>query len=110
MSDNYKTPQLITITNLFVFHRYGSPAGNVAADTFDTLGNAFIVSRNVNYMLPKGIAKKMVKNTGIAVIDEYKHNYKGESQFVTAGALYPDLRALKNATETNFDAMEKSVI
>lgn len=71
----------------------------MAADTFDTLGNAFIVSRNVNYMLPKGIAKKMVKNTGIAVFDDYKQNYKGEHQYVAAGALYPDLRSLRDYAE-----------
>lgn len=53
-------------------------------------------------MLPKGIAKKMVKNTGKAVIDEYKQNYKGDHQYVTAGALYPDLRALREKSEESF--------
>lgn len=44
----------------------------------------------------------MMKNTGIAVIDEYKQNYKrGEHQYVAAGALYPDLRALRDKTEEN---------
>ncbi|XP_037806750.1 protein spartin isoform X2 [Lucilia sericata] len=86
-------------------HKYGSPAGYVAADTFDTLGNAFIVSRNVNYMLPKGIAKKMVKNTGIAVFDDYKQNYKGE-QYVAAGALYPDLRSLRDKAEESLALKE----
>lgn len=50
-------------------------------------------------MLPKGIAKKMVKNTGIAVFDDYKQNYKGEHQYVAAGALYPDLRCLRDEAE-----------
>ncbi|KNC34233.1 Protein spartin, partial [Lucilia cuprina] len=86
-------------------HKYGSPAGFVAADTFDTLGNAFIVSRNVNYMLPKGIAKKMVKNTGIAVFDDYKQNYK-EEQYVAAGALYPDLRSLRDKAEESLALKE----
>ncbi|KAM7362245.1 spartin isoform 2-T5 [Cochliomyia hominivorax] len=80
-------------------YKYGSPAGYVAADTFDTLGNAFILSRNVNYMLPKGIAKKMVKNTGISVFDDYKQNYKGDQQYVAAGALYPDLRSLREKVD-----------
>ncbi|XP_073826762.1 spartin isoform X2 [Musca autumnalis] len=81
-------------------HKYGHPAGSVAAETFDTLGNAFVVSRNVNYMLPKGIAKKLVKSSGKAAVEEYKYNYKNESQTITAGALYPDLRVLKQHTTT----------
>ncbi|XP_061392795.1 protein spartin [Musca vetustissima] len=79
-------------------HKYGHTASSVAAETFDTLGNAFVVSRNVNYMLPKGIAKKLVKHSGKAVIEEYKYDYKHESQYIQAGALYPDLRVLKQQT------------
>jgi len=45
--------------------RYGQPAGNLASGTFDTVGNVFVVSQNVNYITPKGIAKKMVKRTGV---------------------------------------------
>uniref|UniRef100_A0A1B0G6T5 Senescence domain-containing protein n=1 Tax=Glossina morsitans morsitans TaxID=37546 RepID=A0A1B0G6T5_GLOMM len=82
-------------------HKYGSSAGNVAAGTFDTLGNAFVVSRNANYMLPKGIAKKMVKNTGRAVVSEYKPNIQQESRYIAAGNLYPDLRLLKENVEKN---------
>uniref|UniRef100_A0A1A9UNA5 Senescence domain-containing protein n=1 Tax=Glossina austeni TaxID=7395 RepID=A0A1A9UNA5_GLOAU len=81
--------------------KYGSSAGNVAAGTFDTLGNAFVVSRNANYMLPKGIAKKMVKNTGKAVVSEYKPNIQQESRYIAAGNLYPDLRLLKENVEKN---------
>ncbi|XP_067615232.1 protein spartin isoform X2 [Eurosta solidaginis] len=77
-------------------HRYGSSAGGVAAGTFDTIGNAFNVSQNVNYITPKGLAKKMAKNTGKAVIDDYKTKVRNtETNFVLAGALYPDLRTLK---------------
>ncbi|CAD6995718.1 protein spartin isoform X2 [Ceratitis capitata] len=77
-------------------HKYGTSAGGVAAGTFDTLGNAFNVSKNVNYITPKGLAKKMAKNTGKAVIDDYKTKLRNtETHFVTAGALYPDLRTLK---------------
>ncbi|XP_014098837.1 protein spartin isoform X2 [Bactrocera oleae] len=77
-------------------HKYGSSAGGVAAGTFDTLGNAFNVSQNVNYITPKGLAKKMAKNTGKAVIDDYKTKLRHpETHFVPAGTLYPDLRSLK---------------
>ncbi|XP_011185018.2 protein spartin isoform X1 [Zeugodacus cucurbitae] len=77
-------------------HKYGSSAGGVAAGTFDTLGNAFNVSQNVNYITPKGLAKKMAKNTGKAVIDDYKTKLRhSDTHFVPAGTLYPDLRTLK---------------
>ncbi|KRF83077.1 protein spartin isoform X2 [Drosophila virilis] len=77
-------------------HKYGASAGNLACGTFDTVGNAFIISQNVNYITPKGLAKKLVKKTGEAVIVDYKRDLrKPESQYISAGALYPDLRALK---------------
>ncbi|KAH8276949.1 hypothetical protein KR026_002685, partial [Drosophila bipectinata] len=77
-------------------HKYGQPAGNLASGTFDAVGNAFVVSQNVNYITPKGIAKKMVKRTGEAVVSDYKRDLrKPESHYINAGALYPDLRALK---------------
>uniref|UniRef100_A0A1A9WJJ9 Senescence domain-containing protein n=1 Tax=Glossina brevipalpis TaxID=37001 RepID=A0A1A9WJJ9_9MUSC len=82
-------------------HKYGTSAGYVAAGTFDTLGNAFVVSRNVNYILPKGIAKKMVKNTGKAVVAECRANIQQESRYVTAGSLYPDLRLLRENIQTD---------
>ncbi|XP_026832096.1 protein spartin isoform X1 [Drosophila erecta] len=77
-------------------HKYGQQTGNLASGTFDTVGNVFVVSQNVNYITPKGIAKKMVKRTGEAVVSDYKRDLrKSESHFINAGALYPDLRALK---------------
>ncbi|XP_064556497.1 protein spartin isoform X2 [Drosophila montana] len=77
-------------------HKYGSSAGTLACGTFDTVGNAFIISQNVNIITPKGMAKKLVKKTGEAVVVEYKRDLrKPESQYISAGALYPDLRALK---------------
>lgn len=82
---------------LFFLIRYGAPAGNLACGTFDTLGNAFVISRNVNYITPKGLAKKLVKKTGEAVVIDYKRDLrKPESHYINAGALYPDLRALKD--------------
>ncbi|KAH8418514.1 hypothetical protein KR009_010840, partial [Drosophila setifemur] len=77
-------------------HKYGQPAGNLASGTFDAFGNAFVISQNVNYITPKGIVKKMVKKTGEAVVSDYKRVlHKSESHYIIAGALYPDLRALK---------------
>ncbi|XP_034487890.1 protein spartin isoform X2 [Drosophila innubila] len=77
-------------------HKYGASAGNLACGTFDTVGNAFVISQNVNYITPKGLAKKLVKKTGEAVIIDYKRDLrKPESHYINAGALYPDLRALK---------------
>ncbi|XP_037949806.1 protein spartin [Teleopsis dalmanni] len=76
-------------------HKYGQSAGNVAAGTFDTIGNAFNVSRNVNYVTPNGIVKKMAKNTGAAVVIDLGKNVQQESQYVPAGSLYPDLRSIK---------------
>ncbi|XP_039496056.1 protein spartin [Drosophila santomea] len=77
-------------------HKYGQQTGNLASGTFDTVGNVFVVSQNVNYITPKGIAKKMVKRTGEAVVSDYKRDLrKSKSHFIDAGALYPDLRTLK---------------
>ncbi|KAH8294822.1 hypothetical protein KR018_003374, partial [Drosophila ironensis] len=77
-------------------HKYGQPAGNLASGTFNAVGNAFVISQNVNYITPKGIAKKMVKRTGEAVVSDYKQDLrKPKSHYINAGALYPDLRALK---------------
>nr|AAO74698.1 HL01040p [Drosophila melanogaster] len=77
-------------------HKYGQQTGNLASGTFDTVGNVFVVSQNVNYITPKGIAKKMVKRTGEAVVSDYKRDLrKSESHYINAGSLYPDLRALK---------------
>ncbi|XP_030376040.1 protein spartin isoform X2 [Scaptodrosophila lebanonensis] len=77
-------------------HKYGESAGNLACGTFNTVGNAFVISQNVNYIHPKGIAKKMVKKTGEAVVDDYKRELRrNESHYITAGNIYPDLRAVK---------------
>ncbi|XP_039232512.1 protein spartin isoform X2 [Drosophila yakuba] len=77
-------------------HKYGQQTGNLASGTFDTVGNVFVVSQNVNYITPKGIAKKMVKRTGEAAVSDYKRDLrKSKSHFIDAGALYPDLRTLK---------------
>ncbi|KAH8310549.1 hypothetical protein KR044_001893, partial [Drosophila immigrans] len=100
--DGLETSAKILGTNLsqnsvkIIEHKYGASAGNVACTTFDTVGNAFVISQNVNYITPKGLAKKLVKKTGEAVVIDYKRDLrKPESHYINAGALYPDLRALK---------------
>lgn len=53
-------------------HKYGPSAGEVAAGAFDTVGNIIHVSHNVNYMTPKGLAKKAAKHTGKAIVSEFR--------------------------------------
>lgn len=90
-------PSFLLIDFCSRLFRYGAPAGNLACGTFDTVGNAFVISQNVNYITPKGLAKKLVKKTGEAVVIDYKRDLrKSESYYINAGALYPDLRALKD--------------
>lgn len=69
-------------------HRYGQSAGCVAADTLDTVGNVINLSQNVNYMTPRGLAKKTVKGASKAIFVDFKPK---SSNCVPAGALYPDL-------------------
>lgn len=69
-------------------HKYGPSAGNVAAETFDTVGNMINLSRNVGYITPKGLAKKTVKGTGQAIFTDFAPKRKN---YVPAAALYPDL-------------------
>ncbi|KAH8381667.1 hypothetical protein KR093_010429, partial [Drosophila rubida] len=100
--DGLETSAKILGTNLsensvkIIEHKYGASAGNLACGTFDTVGNAFVISQNVNYITPKGLAKKLVKKTGEAVVVDYKRDLrKPDSHYINAGALYPDLRAMK---------------
>lgn len=53
-------------------HKYGASAGEVAAGAFDTVGNIINVSQNVNYMTPKGLAKKAVKHAGRGIVSEFR--------------------------------------
>lgn len=59
-------------------HKYGPSAGSVAADTLDTVGNMINLSKNVNYITPKGLAKKTVKSTGKAIFTDYKPKMTGK--------------------------------
>lgn len=69
-------------------HRYGPSAGCVAADTLDTVGNVINLSQNVNYMTPRGLAKKTFKGTGKAIFTDFRPK---TNNYVAAGSLYPDL-------------------
>lgn len=53
-------------------HKYGSHAGVLAHDTFDTVGNMINLSKNMSIITPKGLAKKTVKGTGKAMISDFK--------------------------------------
>lgn len=53
-------------------HKYGLHAGTLAHDTFDTVGNMINLSRNMNIITPKGLAKKTVKGAGKAMFGDFK--------------------------------------
>lgn len=53
-------------------HKYGSHAGTLANDTFDTVGNMINVSRNISVITPKGLAKRTVKDAGKAMVGDFK--------------------------------------
>lgn len=98
-------------------HKYGPSAGEVAAGAFDTVGNIINVSQNVNYMTPKGLAKKAAKNTGKAIAQEFRPQLLGsihnstllrqnlltfltfllDVKYVPAGSLFPDLSEFAKA-------------
>lgn len=53
-------------------HKYGTQAGTLANDTFDTVGNMINLSRNMSIITPKGLAKKTVKGAGKAMVGDFK--------------------------------------
>lgn len=53
-------------------HKYGSHAGIIAHDTFDTVGNMINLSQNMSLITPKGLAKKTVKGTGKAIFTDFR--------------------------------------
>ncbi|XP_053671276.1 protein spartin [Anopheles nili] len=99
-----------------VEHRYGTEAGLVVGSSLDTVGNVINVSQNMNYMTPKGLAKRTAKNAGKALVAGYRPTLpeldgagsgstsglvpsaealSGRDQrTVPAGLLYPDLQGL----------------
>lgn len=51
-----------------VQHKYGQPAGEVAGDTLNTMGNVYHISHNVKIIQPKHFAKRTAKEAGKAFI------------------------------------------
>ncbi|XP_055540903.1 protein spartin [Wyeomyia smithii] len=94
-----------------VQHKYGSEAGQVVGSSLDTVGNVINVSHNMNYITPKGIAKRTAKNAGKALVAGYRppipevdliagegsssgHIMEPQQRVVPAAVLYPDLSGL----------------
>lgn len=61
-------------------HRYGTSAGSVASETFDTVGNIINVNRNMKLLTPKGFVTRSAKNTGKALISDYRPNVASKFQ------------------------------
>lgn len=94
-----------------VQHKYGPEASHVVGNSLDTVGNVINVSHNMNYITPKGIAKRTAKNAGKALVAGYRppvpevDTAAGEGtsngvvvtsqqRVVPAAVLYPDLSGL----------------
>uniref|UniRef100_A0A182T761 Senescence domain-containing protein n=1 Tax=Anopheles maculatus TaxID=74869 RepID=A0A182T761_9DIPT len=63
---------LSTSTVQIVEHRYGTEASRVVGSSLDTVGNVINVTHNMNYMTPKGLAKRTAKNAGKALVAGYR--------------------------------------
>lgn len=56
-------------------HKYGTTAGALATDTFDTVGNLINLNRNVGgFTSTKRLIRKTVKGTGKALIGDFRPN------------------------------------
>uniref|UniRef100_A0A182M3N2 Senescence domain-containing protein n=1 Tax=Anopheles culicifacies TaxID=139723 RepID=A0A182M3N2_9DIPT len=97
-----------------VEHRYGTEAGRVVGSSLDTVGNVINVTHNMNYITPKGLAKRTAKNAGKALVAGYRppvpeldggstsstasvtaiEGASREQRTVPAAVLYPDLEGL----------------
>lgn len=58
-------------------HKYGLSAGTVAAGTFDTVGNVINLSQNMNFITPRSLAKRTMKNAGKALVEGYRPRIGG---------------------------------
>ncbi|KAL5274543.1 SPG20 family protein [Megaselia abdita] len=83
-------------------HKYGPSAGSLATKTFDTIGNVMDVSHNVNILTPKGVVKRTAKDTGKAIVDDYRpttssftNSIEGK-RVIAASSLYPELKGIEN--------------
>lgn len=64
-------------------HKYGPSAGNVASETFDTVGNIINVNRNMKLLSPKGLATRSMKNAGKAIVSDFKPSNQTPSKMST---------------------------
>ncbi|XP_041762641.1 protein spartin isoform X2 [Anopheles merus] len=112
---------LSSSTVQIVEHRYGSEAGRVVGSSLDTVGNVINVTHNMNYITPKGLAKRTAKNAGKALVAGYRppvpeldggggeagsagagaasaaavgESSRSQQRIVPAAVLYPDLAGL----------------
>uniref|UniRef100_A0A182YG86 Senescence domain-containing protein n=1 Tax=Anopheles stephensi TaxID=30069 RepID=A0A182YG86_ANOST len=102
---------LSTSTVQIVEHRYGTEASRVVGSSLDTVGNVINVTHNMNYMTPKGLAKRTAKNAGKALVAGYRPPVpevdgetssgseleqppRDQQRIVPAAVLYPDLEGL----------------
>ncbi|XP_055608557.1 protein spartin-like [Uranotaenia lowii] len=102
-----------------VQHKYGNEAGQVVGSSLDTVGNVINVSHNMNYITPKGIAKRTAKNAGKALVAGYRPpvpevdaeagegtssnalggSVNSQQRVVPAAGLYPDLSGLASESQ-----------
>lgn len=76
---------------IFLSLRYGGPAGQVASNTLDTVGNVITIGHHSRFFTPKGIVKVAAKQTGKAVT---QHRLHGES---SRSGLYPSLSSIQQS-------------
>ncbi|KAJ1529901.1 hypothetical protein ONE63_006631 [Megalurothrips usitatus] len=66
-------------TVTIVKHKYGAQAGQVAGNTFDTVGNVFVASHALKRLNPKYVAKSAVKAAGKAVIEDQRQHLREDA-------------------------------
>ncbi|XP_075234428.1 spartin isoform X2 [Lycorma delicatula] len=61
-----------------VQHKYGQPMGEVTGNTLSTFGNVLAARNNVKIFTPKGLAKRTAKDTGKAVIHDFRQELRND--------------------------------
>ena len=71
----------ITFKIFHFFARYGGEAGNATENALSTAGNAYLTAYNAAALGPKGLAKRMAKNTGKVLVkaDQEPPNVQNDS-------------------------------
>ena len=72
---------LASNTVTLVKHKYGAQAGQVAGNTFDTMGNVFVAGHAIKRLNPKYFAKSAVKEAGKAVIEDQRRHLQEDSSY-----------------------------